>query len=254
VTKVALADLYPDDLPDAARTRIEIAYIQATQDLIKMQEEEPEARFGEAKHDLYGFYIFLLSVWRAYAHELCDLGRQRPRDWPVHRIRKEANQFRDSFAHIAYQELGRNRRAQPLPAVTDIYGNLLQHVVDIFQRDKSQREFEAELQDVANQRRKRTGKTGKKAKVRKKPKAVVVGRDWLIPKLNEVAKKKGLSKVIPSELANLPGSLAKDTWEKLLKEEPVRSDVPNRLFEFFKLNGFPNMKHTEIPVTHVNEA
>jgi hypothetical protein len=101
-------------------------------------------------------------------------------------------------------------------------------------------------------------KTDTKAKVRKKQKAVVVGRDWLITKLNEIAKKKGLSEVIPSEvipseLVNLPGSLAKDTWKKLFKEEPVRSDVPDHLLQFFKLNGFPNMKPTEIPVIHVNE-
>jgi hypothetical protein len=91
-------------------------------------------------------------------------------------------------------------------------------------------------------------------KVRKKPKAVVVGRDWLIPKLKDLGKKKGLLEVTPSGLANLAGSLAKDTWEKLFKEEPVRSDVPDHLLRFFKLNGFPDMKPTEIPVTHVNEG
>jgi hypothetical protein len=93
---------------------------------------------------------------------------------------------------------------------------------------------------------------GKKA--RKEQSAVVVDRTWLMKELEAVRTKRPGLKLTPASLAsNSPqGCLHPNTWRKLLNRQPVRSDVPDHLFMFFKHFG-RDLEVSEIPLKDKND-
>jgi hypothetical protein len=44
---------------------------------------------------------------------------------------------------------------------------------------------------------------------------------------------------LAAKCKSVPGLPRKPTWDKLLARQPVRSDVPNHLLQFFKVFGHP---------------
>jgi hypothetical protein len=159
---------------------------------------------------------------------------------------------------IAHPEDGRDRFGRPLEGVIEHPLWHSSRLLPNFQKIVEQHELwsagEAERQAVADhQGGKPRKKTGKK---RIEPQAaVIVDLSWLMKELKDLNAKRKPQDQLELTASGLtdkspPGAPRQQTWEKLLKGKPVRSDVPAHLIPFFKLYG-RSLKTTDIPVKHV---
>jgi hypothetical protein len=140
----------PPQFTKEARARVEAERIRASRSLneARRQEPPPEWKKGKRAWDQCSFYAFVLRVFGAFAHETCELGRQRA--WTVDRIRCAATDFLDSFAFDQYYEQGHDRFGEKFPDITNHWtGTLSLEVERSLQQSGVWRLFEDELLAVA---------------------------------------------------------------------------------------------------------
>ena len=142
--------VYPQEFSAEARTRIEAERVKANQALRQARTVEPPDNWTKGKRvwDECAFRGYILRVFRAYAHEACELGKQGT--WAGDRIRSETDEFLRRFAIEACDEQGHDRYGDKFRMiVSDWYTSLRPEVERWFHESDEWREFEDDLLAVA---------------------------------------------------------------------------------------------------------
>jgi hypothetical protein len=140
---------YPQEFSAAARARIEAERLKGRRELERAKGQKPPNHWTTSRWDGIAFQVYILRVFRAFAHEACELGSERT--WSVDRIQSEADEFLRRFTSEAYYEDGRNRNGEKFPNMISEWGSLLPKVAERFRTSAKWHQFEDELLRVAEQ-------------------------------------------------------------------------------------------------------
>jgi hypothetical protein len=140
----------------AARAKIESARIRARKEFLEaMHQSLPkDLPQNQWPNDRVLFRNYVVTVWFALNHELCELGRRRKWQHKLQadHIRQRSEEFLEGFTTlIAYPEDGRDRFGRPLEGVIEGYVRLSRRFQELIQQHELWDEGQAELLAVSDQ-------------------------------------------------------------------------------------------------------
>jgi hypothetical protein len=144
---------YPKEFSAGARARVEAGRLRAKQALQQSRSEKPPSDWkkGTREWDLFAFYAYVLSVFRSFAHEACELGKQGT--WTVDHISSMVDEFLRRFTIDAHYKDGHDRAGEKFRDVTgsNWNGSLRADLERFFHNTEEWRGYEAELLAVAEE-------------------------------------------------------------------------------------------------------
>lgn len=218
--------LYPRDLPDVARARVEAERLKGAMELEQQRKQVPWSKWGPGKADEENLRRYILRVFRAFALEICELGAQGR--WTVERIRSEADEFLRRFTIEAYYDDGHDKNERKLrKMVSHLDGSILPDVQREFRRSTEWGEFTRRLLAVAEAAGDddKSPSARKQAVAGKKPNPLVAARRSIV-KANRALSSSQICKRLdadgipsPENWENFPG------WSKGLRDSKFKCRI-----------------------------